>query len=115
MWIGHFLLGIVFYLVTNYAIWIEHFHLLVRMDQPSNLLFLVHRGPNLVEAFAFFGFVYASVKQHSYHLYLSNLVKYTLPDEGAFRYTVAPHYTAECAIYLCLLNIFWAACYLLPV
>ena len=102
MWIGHYFIGMAFYFVTNIAIFIEHVHVLLSMDRFTNLFLQLHRGPTLLEAVAFFAFVFASKQQHGYHVYLSGLVKYTLPDQGTFRYVVAPHYMAECAIYLLL-------------
>ncbi|KAI0202717.1 3-oxo-5-alpha-steroid 4-dehydrogenase [Astrocystis sublimbata] len=40
------------------------------------------------------------VMQYRCHRYLAGLKKYSLPDEGMFRYLVSPHYTCECLIYL---------------
>ena len=39
-------------------------------------------------------------KQNECHRYLASLKKYTLPDQGMFKYIVCPHYTCECGIYL---------------
>ena len=47
-------------------------------------------------------FMTAWIKQLQYHRYLGGLVKYTLPDEGAFKHIVCPHYTCECVLYLSL-------------
>ena len=102
MWIGHYFIGLAFYFVTNIAVLIEHAHILFDLEGFTNLFFKVNRGPSLLDGMAFFGFIVASKGQHEYHVYLSSLKKYTLPDKGAFRRIVAPHYTAECAIYLCL-------------
>lgn len=33
---------------------------------------------------------------------MAGLVKYTLPDKGAFKHIVCPHYTCECVLYLSL-------------
>jgi 3-oxo-5-alpha-steroid 4-dehydrogenase 3 len=33
---------------------------------------------------------------------LASLKKYTLPDQGWFRYIVCPHYTSECLIYVAM-------------
>lgn len=40
--------------------------------------------------------------QYKCHKYLSSLRKYSLPEEGMFRYLVCPHYTCECVLYLAL-------------
>ena len=40
--------------------------------------------------------------QYDCHNYLASLQKYTLPQHPAFARIVAPHYTAECLIYLSL-------------
>lgn len=98
MWIGHYAIGLVFYILTNIAIWIDHAGSREVMSSPSLLrpisLF------KLVVTLFIFGM--ATRAQHDYHVYLANLPKYTLPDRWMFRYIVAPHYTAECAVYLSL-------------
>ncbi|EXJ89047.1 hypothetical protein A1O3_02111 [Capronia epimyces CBS 606.96] len=100
MWIGHYAIGFAFYVVTNIAIWAEHLG-------SANTTLHGHEGywqslwaPRVLTCTLLF--VYASYKQHSYHGYLARLKKYTLPDVEAFRSIVAPHYTAECGIYLAL-------------
>lgn len=40
------------------------------------------------------------LKQNQCHRYLASLKKYTLPDQGWFRYIVCAHYTSECLLYL---------------
>lgn len=35
-------------------------------------------------------------------MYLASLAKYTLPESGAFKHIVCPHYTCECVLYLAL-------------
>jgi 3-oxo-5-alpha-steroid 4-dehydrogenase 3 len=47
-------------------------------------------------------FFTAWFKQNECHRYLASLKKYTLPDEGMFKYIVCPHYTCECVIYLAI-------------
>jgi len=47
-------------------------------------------------------FFVAWIWQNRCHVYLSNLKKYSLPDQGLFRFIVSPHYTCECALYLAL-------------
>lgn len=45
-------------------------------------------------------YVVGWVKQNECHTHLAGLKKYTLPEQGWFRYIVCPHYTSECLIYL---------------
>ncbi|RMZ84280.1 hypothetical protein DV738_g756, partial [Chaetothyriales sp. CBS 135597] len=105
MWIGHYLIGMAFYACVNLGILAEHLGSLsvpgtTAADEAGVML---SRGLGVwVQTAALAGFVAASWKQHEYHSYLASLKKYTLPAEGAFRIIVAPHYTAECVIYLAL-------------
>ena len=100
MWIGHYLIGLTFYFFVNIAIFVDHLY------QDHSLLGLPQsplKGRHFMlnfDAAALAMFAMASVKQHQYHEYLSSLKKYTLPDQHAFCYIIAPHYTAECFIYL---------------
>ena len=47
-------------------------------------------------------YVFAAVAQHKCHRYMAGLKKYSVPDQGAFRYLVSPHYTFECLVYVSL-------------
>lgn len=47
-------------------------------------------------------FLFASYKQNECHRYLASLKKYTLPEQGWFKYIICPHYTSECLIYVAL-------------
>jgi 3-oxo-5-alpha-steroid 4-dehydrogenase 3 / polyprenol reductase len=101
MWFGHYIMGIAFYTATNVAIWIECVEpapkrLLSNTTQAERLLQL----GQIISGTIFFAF--ASIKQNKYHRYLARLEKYTLPTRDAFAWIVAPHYTAECFIYLSL-------------
>lgn len=107
MWIGHYAIGLAFYLVTNVAIWTEHFAAqdadteTLRGQQSFSPTFMQKlQTPRALAGTLLF--CSASYKQHTYHRYLAQLKKYTLPDTEAFRSIVAPHYTAECGIYLAL-------------
>jgi 3-oxo-5-alpha-steroid 4-dehydrogenase 3 / polyprenol reductase len=44
--------------------------------------------------------MYGWLRQYQCHKYLASLQKYTLPEEGMFKYLICPHYTCECLIYL---------------
>ena len=99
MWVGQYYLGLLFYITTNVAIIVEHHPL-------SKQSYWVGEGLNLFGdpyfVGAFLTFLLAGYKQHEFHEYLGTLQKYTLPNAGSFRTIVAPHYTAECGIYLAL-------------
>ncbi|EXJ63796.1 hypothetical protein A1O7_00131 [Cladophialophora yegresii CBS 114405] len=97
MWVGHYAIGMAFYIATNMAIWIEQ---LCRPPSPrpataEQIVFWTWR--TIICTVLFFG---ASERQNRYHRYLSSLKKYSLPEKYAFRYLIAPHYTMECVIYL---------------
>jgi 3-oxo-5-alpha-steroid 4-dehydrogenase 3 len=98
MWIGHYAIGMAFYLVTNVAIWIEQLNFtLARPTAEKRSILWTWRT-----MFCTLIFFAASNKQNTYHRYLASLEKYTLPDKYAFRYIIAPHYTMECVIYLAM-------------
>lgn len=45
-------------------------------------------------------YLYGWSNQHKCHKHLASLKKYSLPEQGLFRYLICPHYTCECLIYL---------------
>ena len=47
-------------------------------------------------------FFYAWYNQYKCHRYLASLKKYTLPEDGAFKNIVCPHYSFECLLYTAL-------------
>lgn len=107
MWIGHYAIGMAFYLVTNLAIWVDHFDFNPATEtQKPRLRSSDTEQPGILwtwkTAICTLLFFAASEQQNFYHKYLSSLEKYTLPKKHAFRYIIAPHYTVECAIYLIL-------------
>ncbi|KAF2834506.1 hypothetical protein M501DRAFT_590721 [Patellaria atrata CBS 101060] len=95
MWVGHWVLGLLFYLSMGIAIWIEGLLLSLSLipPVPSARTFLILPS-----------FILASGLQHDIHAYLSSLPKnpYTFPTHPNFAYTLTPHYTCECIIYLSL-------------
>ncbi|KIY00227.1 uncharacterized protein Z520_03912 [Fonsecaea multimorphosa CBS 102226] len=105
MWIGHYAIGLAFYMVTNIAIWVEHLDAnsltqAQRTDpEDKDQGTILWTAKTMICTILFF---WASDQQNLYHRYLSDLKKYTLPEKHAFRWIVAPHYTAECLIYLSL-------------
>ena len=92
MWVGHFAIGLAFYLFLHIAI-------LVEFDGRHDTQFRIY---SLQALSATLLFVLASMWQHKYHQYLASLVKYTLPTRFGAKSIVAPHYTAECLLYLSL-------------
>jgi 3-oxo-5-alpha-steroid 4-dehydrogenase 3 / polyprenol reductase len=101
MWVGHYALGLAFYVVTNFAIWIDGIEATLIQPQVKSI-----DPAELFQWFQFVGsiivFLIAQYKQGRYHRYLDELKKYTLPVQAEFAWIVAPHYTAECAIYISL-------------
>ena len=130
MWVGHWVMGVLFYAATTIAIWIEGIrkvHLCnrgtpgVSSDPPPASLAghvlssadLALRAPSLRTLFAVNLFILASEFQHDVHAHLASLKRrrqgseqagggYAIPTHPAFASLVAPHYTAECVIYLAL-------------
>jgi 3-oxo-5-alpha-steroid 4-dehydrogenase 3 / polyprenol reductase len=92
IWIGHFAIGLAFYLFIHIAIIAEFAY---EQGTPSSRL-----TPRVAIPIAVF--TVASIWQHKYHEYLSSLVKYTLPERFGATRIVAPHYTAECLLYASL-------------
>jgi 3-oxo-5-alpha-steroid 4-dehydrogenase 3 len=101
MWFGHWILGLLFYLTINVAIWIEG---------PFNSAEAVTSGQN--EAFSWKlvalppAILVCHGLQHSYHAYLYRLrtthTTYPLPSHPLFPNLLCPHYTCEVLIYLLL-------------
>ncbi|KAG9190952.1 3-oxo-5-alpha-steroid 4-dehydrogenase 3 [Alternaria panax] len=88
MWFAHWLLGLLFYITINMAIWVE---------TPSNTAGNWALVP---------GVITAQMLQHSYHSYLYRLRTqsngYQLPSHAVFPNLLCPHYTCEIAIYALL-------------
>ena len=115
MWIGHWALGIWFYLTMSVAVWIEGMRMysLISLHQEPLLMLLaaLHQEkftpkhfffspPSLRTFVGTLLFFLASGVQHDCHAYLASLKKYTLPEHPAFMQVLCPHYLAECLIYL---------------
>ncbi|KAF2805131.1 uncharacterized protein BDZ99DRAFT_511210 [Mytilinidion resinicola] len=103
MWIGHYILGHLFYLAVNISIWIEGVQA-IRAPSPSS-----HPQPafsSLILPLVLPILLAAHVGQHSYHAYLSSLRatkhSYSLPSHPLFPNAICPHYTLETLIYICL-------------
>lgn len=101
MWIVHWLLGQLFYVGISVAIWIEGSSSLLRGQlRPWTLGHTQDALLKVAIAVPLFFFAWGS--QYQCHKYLAGLKKYSLPEEGMFRYLISPHYTCECLIYLSL-------------
>ncbi|KAH8144988.1 uncharacterized protein LAJ45_11008 [Morchella importuna] len=102
MWVGHYAIGIWFYLTMSIAIWIEGTAAINKFNfTPMNLYNLVG-PPSLKSLFGIILFLLGSGIQHDTHVYLATLKKYTLPTGPFFDSLLCPHYAAECLIYLAL-------------
>ncbi|KAF2172067.1 hypothetical protein M409DRAFT_62886 [Zasmidium cellare ATCC 36951] len=112
MWFGHWALGILFYILTSVAVWIEGIPA-IRNHTPSTQDFLI-QGPSARTFISILIFLLASGFQHDCHAYLASLKEskkpdggaatshYRLPEHPAFSISLTPHYFAECLIYLSL-------------
>ncbi|KAI1393458.1 uncharacterized protein F4822DRAFT_13814 [Hypoxylon trugodes] len=116
MWIIHWLLGMAFYFCTNISIWLEgsgkyydgalvlgflkcnH----IGSIQSSGRRSLSIEMPSLNVILGVLIFLSSWVMQYRCHRYLARLKKYSLPEDGLFRYLVCPHYTCECVLYASL-------------
>ncbi len=91
MWFAHWLLGLIFYITINIAIWIEGLHH-APLILPSSILV-----PAILIAHGL---------QHTFHAYLYHLrtqnKDYQLPAHPLFPNLLCPHYTCEIAIYTIL-------------
>ncbi|KAE9979996.1 hypothetical protein EG327_006730 [Venturia inaequalis] len=107
MWIGHWFIGIGFYVLVNVAIWIEGCKSLLH-DHPTYQTFLwaplkILSGMNAQLAIGVSLFVIGAVAQNRAHAYLSSLRRtgtYSFPTHPLFSLTLTPHYFSECAEYL---------------
>uniref|UniRef100_L2G829 Polyprenal reductase n=1 Tax=Colletotrichum fructicola (strain Nara gc5) TaxID=1213859 RepID=L2G829_COLFN len=75
---------------------ITGFHAALRASPECNL-------GALLSLHSFIGvamYLYGWTMQNWCHKHLASLKKYSLPEQGLFRYLVCPHYTCECLLYL---------------
>ncbi|KAH9831491.1 3-oxo-5-alpha-steroid 4-dehydrogenase, partial [Teratosphaeria destructans] len=114
MWVGHWLLGLAFYVGTSIAVWVEGVPALRTHEFTVGDVALT--APDVKTFVGTLLFILASGWQHDCHAYLASLKSergrtatdtkdgdgYRLPDHPAFARLIAPHYTAECVIYLAL-------------
>lgn len=111
MWIGHWVLGIAFYVATSIAIWVEGVPVL--RTHSYGVKDLTFTGPSLRSFVSMLLFLLASGVQHDCHNYLTSIKpastspnrpanEYRIPKHPAFGRLIVPHYFAECIIYLSL-------------
>ncbi|SMR51890.1 unnamed protein product [Zymoseptoria tritici ST99CH_3D1] len=112
MWIGHWALGILFYVATSVAVWVEGSAALQAHSFSTKDLTI--KGPSIRTCIGILIFILASGVQHDCHAYLASLkkprrtakgemkVEYRLPEHPVFNLSLTPHYFAECLIYLSL-------------
>jgi 3-oxo-5-alpha-steroid 4-dehydrogenase 3 len=109
MWVGHWVLGMAFYVGLSVAVWIEGTPAL--KDHKLTLVDFTIQAPSVRTFITLAFFMFASGIQHDCHAYLASLKPtgannkdgksdYKLPTHPAFHPTVTPHYLAECIIYL---------------
>jgi 3-oxo-5-alpha-steroid 4-dehydrogenase 3 / polyprenol reductase len=121
MWIVHWLLGSAYYVGLGVALWVEGSGKLCGSFLPrtrpythssdrskeSILQYMATKSIkfealSLVELASTLLFLLMWSMQYRCHKYLASLKKYSLPDEGLFRFLICPHYTCECVLYLSL-------------
>ncbi|KAI1212971.1 uncharacterized protein F4807DRAFT_306653 [Annulohypoxylon truncatum] len=97
MWVIHWLLGAAFYFCTSIAVWIEGSRSIQSFERSFH-----NETPSFKTVIGVSMFLASWFMQYRCHSYLSRLKKYSLPEDGLFRYLVCPHYTCECTLYLSL-------------
>lgn len=112
MWIGHYLLGMAFYAALPLAALAEYVPHVLRAPRPKLAAFfvepdtgrpaLLHTAPSLRTAVLVPLLMLLAGVQHDAHAYLAGLRDYVVPRHFLFARLVAPHYTAEVAIYFVL-------------
>ncbi|KAG5438408.1 hypothetical protein PCANB_002897 [Pneumocystis canis] len=107
MWIGHYFLGMTYYLFSGLAMWCEGGG---NLQNPGNeTLYSVNNVFRIIiVVFSVLIYVFSSWMQYLTHNDLSklrsefNAPKYSLPTSGLFKYIICPHYTSEIGIYFSL-------------
>lgn len=98
MWVIHWVLGLVYYTTMAVSVWVEGSSAILESWESP------HQGPLLMRKLPSGLALYfvACMKQNQCHRYLASLKKYTLPNEGWFRFFICPHYTCECLLYVAI-------------
>ncbi|PSN67957.1 hypothetical protein BS50DRAFT_599956 [Corynespora cassiicola Philippines] len=103
MWFGHWLLGLVFYLTVNVAVWVEG---VGNVDSKKGQGQAHGSHPFWKTVLLVPAILTSHALQHTYHAYLYRLRTehsgYQLPSHPLFPNLVCPHYTCEVAIYALL-------------
>ena len=100
MWIGHYLLGLLFYLTINIAVWIE--------DDLSFCGGIPQCSKTVVEPYDVWPVIILIFHglQHTYHASFYRLrtenSTYQMPNHHLFSDVLCPHYSCEVIIYLLL-------------
>ncbi|KAI6250257.1 Polyprenol reductase [Erysiphe necator] len=101
MWVGIWIMGIIFYLVMGITVWIEGISR-IDHDTPFGEFSSLYSEFTLKTSLALAIFILASIIQNICHRHLFSLQKYSLPNHRLFQWVTCPHYTCECFIYLSL-------------
>ncbi|CAK7200746.1 hypothetical protein SEUCBS139899_003445 [Sporothrix eucalyptigena] len=96
----HFLMGFIYYAIMSVAVWVEGSQAIMTAKQ-HNTKFVPESAFAKIVVGTFF-FLLAWVGQYRCHAHLASLKKYSLPEEGLFRYLISPHYTCELSMYVAL-------------
>ncbi|KAH7162429.1 hypothetical protein B0J13DRAFT_10287 [Dactylonectria estremocensis] len=98
MWIVHWALGLVYYTSMGISVWVEGSSAILQSwESPYQGSLLTRKMPLALALYSV-----ACLKQNECHRHLASLKKYTLPNEGWFRFLICPHYTCECILYLAI-------------
>ncbi|CAK7213754.1 hypothetical protein SCUCBS95973_001906 [Sporothrix curviconia] len=102
--IAHFLLGLMYYAIMSVAVWVEGSQAIVSMKQHDaklkpDIAFAADKEALTKIVVGTIFFLLAWGGQFRCHVHLAGLKKYSLPEEGLFRYFVSPHYTCELFLY----------------
>lgn len=100
MWFAHWILGLLFYLATNMAVWVD-----LQSDLANHRTSSPH-GLDWKTALLVPAVLTAQMLQHLYHAYLYRLRiqndGYQLPSHRLFPNLLCPHYTCDVAVYVLL-------------
>ncbi|ERS97174.1 3-oxo-5-alpha-steroid 4-dehydrogenase 3 [Sporothrix schenckii 1099-18] len=102
---AHFILGFAYYAVMSVAIWVEGSQAILATkhhDASTGSTYAINAEALAKILVGTPLFLLAWVGQYRCHVHLASLKKYSLPDEGLFRYFVSPHYTCEFFLYVAL-------------
>lgn len=107
MWIGHYILGLLFYLTVNMAIFVEGIPALLNHPfEDPKVIFLGEQDMPMRWKVLVPSILTAHLLQNTYHAYLYNLraknSTYQLPSHPLFPNIICPHYTLEVLIYIFL-------------